>query len=134
MAVSTAVVHSVQTIKSDYIGVLGAGSVQLAEVLFTIPTTETYAQADNGILTGVAALISASRRNGKTVNLLGVAPSQSASQDSDRTKFFGLKTVAISSADVTFEVTDNHVTTELAGAAMPAQDRPFGIVVAFYES
>jgi|SRR6478735_5399647 len=134
MAVSTAVVHSVQTIKSDYIGVTGAGSVQLAEVLFTIPTTETYDQSANGILTGVAALIQSSRRNGKTVNLLGVAPSQSASKDSDRSAFFGLKTVAISTADVTFEVTDNHVTTELAAAAVPAQDRPFGIVVAFYES
>jgi len=133
MAVVSGTVHSVQTIKSDYIGALTAGSVQLAEILFTV--SGTYAQADNGILTGVAALIQGSRRNGKTANLLGVCTSQAASKATDPAAFLGLKTVAISTADVTFEITDNSATTEFADAtALTAQDRPFGIVVAFYES
>lgn len=131
MAVVTATVHSVQTLKADYIG--SGTPVQVAEVLFT--ASGTYAQADNGILTGVAALIQNSRRNGKTVNLLGVMASQFASQATDQTKYLGLKTVAISTADVTFEITDNSTTAEFADAtALTAQDRPFAIAVAFYES
>lgn len=131
MAVVTGTVHSVQTLKADY-----AQRVQLAEVLFTI-TAGTYAQADNGILAGVAALIQNSRRNGKTVTMVGVAPSQAASKASDPSAFLGLKTVAISTADVTFEITDNSDTTELADATAVAswlQSRPFGIVVAFTEA
>lgn len=130
MAVSTAVLHSVQTLKSDSVS-----RVQLAEVLFTIPTSQTYAQANNAILTGVAALIQNSRRNGKTVTMIGCAPSQHATQDSDATIFLGLKTVAISGADITFEVTLSSDTTEYTDAtAMVLQGRPFGIVVAFIET
>jgi len=132
MAVVNGTVHSVHTMKSDYIG--SAVPVQIAEVLFTLPTASTYAQADNAQLQGIATLIQNSRRNGKTVNLLGAMMSQFASQDSDRTKYFGLKTVAVSGADVTFEVTDNSTSTELANGAVPAQDRPFGLAIAFYES
>ena|SRR6188768_1367154 len=120
-------VHSVHTLKSDY-----AQRVQLAEVLFTV--SGTYAAADNGILTGVAALIQNSRRNGQTVTLVGVCGSQAASKSSDPTNYLSLKTVAIASADVTFEVTDNSDTTEIADGAFPAQSRPFGIVVAFTEA
>ena len=126
MAAVTGTVHSVHTLKSDMVG-----PIQLAEVLFTV--AGTYAQADNGILAGVAALIQNSRRNGKTVTMTGVAPAQAASTNTAG-QYLGLKTVAISTADVTFEITDTHVSTELAAGAMPAQSRPFGIVVAFQES
>lgn len=130
MAVSNATVHSVQTLKADY-----AQSVQLAEVLFTIATTETYAQANNAILSGVATLIQNSRRNGKTVTLLGCCISQSASKQSNPAAILGIKTVAISTNDITFEVTDADFTTEYADAtAMIAQARPFGILVAFTEA
>lgn len=127
MAAVTGTVHSVHTLKSDF-----AQRVQLAEVLFTL--AGTYASADNGILTGVAALIQNSRRNGQTVTMVGVAPAQAASKASDPTNYMGLKTVAISTADVTFEVTDNSDTTEIADGAFPAQSRPFAIVVAFTEA
>jgi hypothetical protein len=128
MAAVTGTVHSVHTLKSDY-----AQPVQIAEVLFTI--AGTYASGDNGILTGVAALIAASRRNGGgTINMIGVAPSQAGSKESSPQTYMALKTVAISTNDVTFEVTDNSHTTEIADGAFPAQARPFGISVSFIET
>jgi hypothetical protein len=131
MAVSNAVVHSVETLQSDY-----AQPVQVARVLFTIATTETYAQANNAILSGVPTLIANSRRNGGgTITMVGVAPGQYASKLATPEQYLGLKTVAISSSDVTFEVTDNSPTTEFADAtAMAAQSRPFGILVSFIET
>jgi hypothetical protein len=121
-------VHSVHTLKADSVG-----PVQIAEVLFTV--SGTYASGDAGIITGVAALISASRRNGGgTINMIGVAPSQAANKASDPANYLALKTVAISSADVTFVVTDNSHTTVIADGAFPAQSRPFGISVSFIET
>jgi len=129
MAAVNGTVHSVQTLKSDAVD-----GLQIAEVLFTIPSTETYAQADDGILSGVPTLIQNSRRNGKTVTMVGVMASQRASKQSDPSQYLGLITVAISSTNVTFAVTDNHAATEHASAAMTAQSRPFGIAVSFTEA
>jgi hypothetical protein len=129
MAVVTGTVYSVQTLRADYVQ-----RVQLAEVLFTVTSSQTYAQADNGSLAGVATLIQNSRRNGKTVTMVGVAPAQAASKSSDPASYMSLKTVAISTNDVTFEITDGSDTTELANGAVPAQSRPFGLLVAFTEA
>lgn len=126
MATLEGTVHSVHTLKSDAVG-----KVQLAEVLFTV--TGTYVQADNATLLGVADLIEDSRRNGKTVTMIGVAPSQAAtSTDGD---VLSLKTVAIDTTAVDFEITLNSPTTEFTNStALPTLSRPFGIVVAFEES
>lgn len=126
MAAVTGTVHSVQTIKSDAVG-----SLQIAEVLFYL--SGTYVQADNGILAGVAALIQNSRRNGKTVTMRGVMAGTPGTKESDNAELT-LGTVAISTADVTFAVNLADYSTELAGAAMPAQNRPFSIMVAFTEA
>lgn len=126
MAQVSGTVYSVHTLKADH-----SGPIQVAEVLFT--ATGTYAQADNGILAGVAALIQNSRRNGKTVTMIGVAPSQAASDLSGN--YLGLKTVAISTNDVTFEITLNSPSTEYTDAtALPTISRPFGMSVSFIES
>lgn len=128
MAVVSGTVWSVQTLKTETVQ-----DLQLAEVLFTV--SGTYAQADNGILSGVPTLIQNSRRNGATVTIRGATMSQLASKASDPSAFMSLKTVAVSTNDVTFEITDASHTTELADAtAVPAQSRPFGIVVAFTEA
>jgi hypothetical protein len=125
MAVTSGTVHSVHTLKSESLG-----PIQIAEIIFTM--SGTYAQADNSILAGVAALIQNSRRNGKTVNLMGASPSQAASSGAD---YLGLKTCAIATADVTFELTLNSYTTEFTNAtAIPTQNRPFGMVVSFIET
>jgi hypothetical protein len=127
MAVVAGAVQAVRTVKSDSVQ-----ANQVAEVFFYV--SGTYVQAENGILSGVPTLIQNSRRNGKTVTMLAVSPGQTASKESSPGTYMGLKTVAISTNDVTFEITDNHATTELAGAAMPAQARPFSILVVFTEA
>jgi hypothetical protein len=110
-----------------------------AEVLFTV--SGTYAQADNGILAGVPTLIQNSIRNGKTVNMKAVAPSHPATRQANPALMLGLKTVAISTNDVTFEITTTategtvDMSTEFDDAtAVPAQDRPFAIIVFYTES
>ncbi len=133
MAVTSGTVHSVSTLRGDVAGPALDESLQIALVLFTM--SGTYAQGDNSILSGVPTLIQNSRRNGKTVTMRGVCVGQVATKASDPTAFMSMKTVAISSSDVTFELTDNHHTTEHADAtAIPAQSQPFGLLVSFTEA
>lgn len=127
MAVLSGTVHSVNTVKADALS-----SLQVAEILFTV--SGTYAQADNAILEDVGDLIEASRRNGKAVTLVAGMPSTPATKASDPSAIMGVKTVAVSSADLTFEITDGDFSTEIAGAALPEQDRPFSLLVAFTEA
>lgn len=127
MAAVTGTVLTVHTVKSDH-----SSAIQVAEVVFTL--AGTYAAADNGIVSAVATAIQSSRRNGKTVTLLGACVGQTATKASDGSTPMSLKTVAISTADITFEVTDNSYTTEIADGAFPSQERPFSLIVAFYES
>ena len=129
MAVTSGTVHSVDTLMSDSVD-----SLQVARVLFTMSSSDTYAQADNSKLASVATLIQNSRRNGKTVTLVDVMRGQHATKSSDPTAIMSLSTVAISTADVTFALTDGDETTELANGAIPAQERPFSILVAFTEA
>lgn len=131
MAVVSGTVHSVDTIDAGAAGT-DAG-IQIARIKFTV--SGTYAQADNGILSGIPTLIANSRRNGKTATLLDVMKGQRATKATDPTKFMSLKTVAVSTNDVTFEITNESETTEFTDAtAVTAQDRPFEILVAFTEA
>lgn len=130
MAVVSGTVHMVTTIER-YGG--SVSTLQIAEVLFTV--SGTYAQADDGILEDVDALIEASRRNGKSVTLVDAMCGHPATKASDPSAILGLKTVAVSSADVTFEITNGDFSTEFTNAtAVPAQARPFAILVSFTES
>lgn len=127
MAVVSGTVHSVDTLVSSAVG-----PIQVARVQFTL--SGTYAQADNGILSGVPTLIQNSRRNGKTVTMRGVMQGQSTTKAADGA-IMGLKTVAISSSDVTFEVTNTDHSTEFTDAtALPSVNRPFEILVSFTEA
>jgi hypothetical protein len=133
MAVTLGTLHSVQTIRAA-----SMDPVQIAEVLFTM--SGTYAQADDSRLVGVDALIAASRRNGKTCAIKAAMGCQPARKDSNPALFMGLKTVAVSGADVMFEITEGgaagqvDLSTELAAGPIPAQATPFSILVSFTES
>ncbi len=127
MAVVSGTVWSVDTLDS-----VATGQVQLARVKFTL--SGTYAQADNAQLQAVPTLIQNSRRNGRTVTMRAVMAGDPATKDSNPATFMWLKTVAISSADVTFEVTDGDYSTELGAGAVPSQMRPFEIWVGFTEA
>lgn len=113
----------------------------IALVLFTVSSSQTYAQADNGSLANVHTIIGANnRRNGKTVTLRDAMLAQCAKKNSNPSLMMGLKTVAISTNDITFEITESatansvDVSTELANGAVPAQSVPFGLYVLFTEA
>lgn len=135
MAVVSGTVHSVH-ILPGYGG--SVSPLMAAEVLFTV--SGTYAQADNGILSGVPTLIQDSVRNGKTVSMKAVAPGHPATKASDTALMMGLKTLTIATNDVTFEITESasanavDLSTELANGAVPGQDRPFCMIVFYTES
>lgn len=132
MAILNPTVDDVQIIKAP-------GAVDTFGIaLVTCNTTGTYAQADNCKLLAVAALIQAATRNGKTVTMVAVAPGQH-SYRADTGLAVGLKTVAISTADVTFEVTLStttaYSTTEFTDAtALPTLLGPLGILVIYTEA
>lgn len=127
MAVTNGTIHSVAVKKSSAVSPL-----QECDVLFTM--SGTYAQADNSSLVGVPTLIQNARRNGKTVTMVSVAVSTPATKTSNPSAFMAVKGPAISSNDVTFELTDGDYATELANGAIPAQERPFALHVAFTEA
>ena len=108
---------------------------QLAFVTFTV--AGTYAQADNGTLTDIAEAIRDSRRDGQLPTILGAVFGQFAEKEAAPGTFMGLKTVAMSSQDVTFEITSSSTigtydaSTELANGAVPTQRQPFGLYVSY---
>lgn len=108
-------------------------TLQVAQVLFTL--TGTYAQADNGILSAVNTAIQDSRRNGKTVTLVDAMCGWQARVASDPATYLALKTVAVSTNDITFEVTNNNFSTEYTDAtAIPTMSTPFCLLVSFTEA
>lgn len=130
MTVLSGTIHSVETVPG-YAGSVGA--LQLANVLFTV--SGTYVQNDNAILTGVAALISASRRNGKTVTLVAALGGTEATSAADTDVYMWCKSAAISTNDITFEITLSSFSTEYTDStALPALARPFSLLVAFTEA
>jgi hypothetical protein len=111
-------------------------AMQTARVFLTHDSTNNYDTSAHGKLLGVGALISASRRNGMTVTLRGVSSvsTQDASKASDGT-LLQLGTVAISSADITYNVLQSDRSTEITnGAPCAAQNDPFAIDVMFTEA
>lgn len=135
MAVVSGTVHEV-SILDGYGG--SVSPLMAARVLFTL--AGTYAQADNGILSAVDAAIKNSVRNGKSVSLKAACCGHPATKNSNPELMMGLKTVAIASSDITFEVTESatakavDLSTELANGAVPEQDRPFCLLVFYTES
>lgn len=132
MAVVSGTVQQVRTIES------GAWDPkwQCAEVLFTV--SGTYAQADNGELALLPGLIEDSRRNGKTVTVHGVMAGRPATKASDNSAMT-LGTVATSgsgaSLKATFAINGANWSTEIAdAAAVPEQNQPFSLIVAFTEA
>jgi hypothetical protein len=107
------------------------GDLQYARIVFTM--SGTYDQALNSSLVGVPTLIKNARHSNKTYTLRGATLGNPATKASDPRVIMAVKTVAVSGADVTFELTDGDYTTELAAAAIPEQKTPFSILVAFTE-
>jgi hypothetical protein len=94
----------------------------------------TYVQSDNAQFTGVggaSGTIATSLKNGKTITLLDAC--FAAPGDEAGTKI-GAKTVAISTNDITCELTGSNMTTEHAGAALGTMNEPIVLFVTYVES
>ena len=132
MAVSTGTIFSVNTEQSQA-GI--PGDLQVARVLFNIPTTETYAQANDAIINAVPTAIQNSRRNGKTVTLRDATFCQPAALTASPYTIHTCKTVTVSGATITFELCVADYTTEYANATpCPALSNPLGFLVTFTEA
>ena len=107
---------------------------QAVIILFTL--AGTYAQADDAALQNIPQLIQQSRKNGKVVTVERANPAYWATRATDNS-FLTLKTVAIAgsgqTARATFEVCDANF-VELSDGPMPAQLRPFELMVWFSET
>ena len=135
MAVTSGTVHSVAVLKADAL----VDRLHVALVLFTV--SGTYAQGDDSILAAVPTAIQNSRRNGKPVTIRDAMLGQAARSATDPDVVLGAKTVAISSADITFEITLGaganalELSTEYTDAtALPTFDTPMGFAVLFTEA
>lgn len=86
----------------------------------------TYVQNDNARFTGVggaSGVIATSRRDNKTVTLLASGVAFVAPGDEAGTEI-GVKTLAVSTADITCELTGSDMSTEHAGAALGTITEP----------
>jgi len=134
MAVTSGTISSVDTVLSDN----RENTLQIARVLFTI--SGTYNQTDNSQITAVATAIQDSRRNGKTVTLKDAMLCQAALDSTNSGLLLGAKTIAVSGADITFELTEGatantlDLSTELSAGTIPTQATPLGFFVSFIES
>jgi hypothetical protein len=135
MAVTSGTILSVTTEKApDQRDPLGR-----SVVFFTV--SGTYAQANNSQLLAVATLIQNSRRNGKTLTMQALSVRQLARKQGAEDVLLGIKTLAISTNDITFEITlgggSNAVdlSTEFTDATpLPTQGTPFGVEVLWTEA
>ena len=131
------------------IDVTSAGSVTLVRnseldklklAVVTFNVSGTYADADGIAVKNVHTMISSATKNGRTVTPVSAGLWQPASKDSNNARFMGLRTFAISTNDVTCKITEGAsdgavpAATALGAGAVPAQNQPFGIIVAYTEA
>lgn len=90
--------------------------------------TGTYAQADNAQIQNVHTAIAGSLRSNRTITLIDAA---FAAPGNEAGAFLGAKTVAISTNDITFELTSGETTTEHANAAVGAMTEPLVLFVSY---
>lgn len=100
--------------------------------LITVNVTGTYVQNDNAQVLLVGTAIENLIRDGKTVGTL-LDVSMVAPGDENGTAI-GVKTLAISTQTITFELTGGDLTTEHAGALLGAFMRDIGLMVTYKRS
>jgi len=93
--------------------------------------TGTYVQADNAIFSAVPTVIGASLRSNATITLLSACFAQMGSENGTA---IGAKTVAVSGADITCELTGADMTTEHAGALLATMLEPIVLYVTYKSS
>lgn len=89
----------------------------------------TYAQGDNAQILAVPTAIQDSLRSGGTVTLRDAAFATPGIEGASTV--IGAKTVAVSSADITLELTGADLTTEHANAALSELSKPISFFVTY---
>jgi hypothetical protein len=130
MALLEGTVKEVQLIRGPVATPL---ALQWALVLFEV--TGTYVQGDNATVLDVAGAIESSKRNGKTVTLVDAMFAQAAAKSTDPTGYMGLKTVAVDTDNIDFEITLDSTSTEYTNAtALVGCASWFGVLVSYTEA
>lgn len=91
----------------------------------------TYVQGDNAHIQNVHTAIAGSLRDGSTITLVDAA---FAGPGNEAGTVIGAKTVAVSTNDITMELTGSDLSTEHAGAALGAMTEPIAIFVSYVKS
>lgn len=123
MATKAGTVKGVMLLKEDP----SSDDIKLALVTFTMPAYT--ASSDNGELTAIGAAITAHKRNGKTVTLLGATPAGRGLQGATK---YQTGTWAVSSDALTFNLNDTSASE--VDAASGVSDRPLAVVIAYTEA
>ena len=92
--------------------------------------TGTYDQAANAQITGLPAIIQASRRDGRIVTLLAAGLALAA-PGREAGLVTGVKTLAVAGANVTFEITTADLNTERAATVFADYDQLITLFVAY---
>ncbi len=108
-------------------------------IIDIVPTpndgSQTYAQADNSKVTGLGAAIAGFARDGRTYTPLASGPGVCVGlgDEGTSTANAGAKTIAMSSADMTFEVTTGAISagTEHGNAALGVYGEGIKIAIAY---
>lgn len=123
---STAGVAQARTIKSR-----ADSYVQLAEITLAVSGTYDQDASESIEITNIATLIQNSRRNGKTVTLIGACPGQSTIA-SGTTYLF--KTATLNSTTVDATIFNSSGTEYTDDTALPTFAQPMSVIVAFTEA
>lgn len=105
----------------------GSG-LQFMTCVVTATFAGTYAQSDNAQITGLNTSIQNSRRDGRTVTLVDAMMEHPGDEAGT---VIGAKTVAISTNDLTAELTGSDLSTEHANAALGSFVAPIGFRVSY---
>ena len=90
--------------------------------------TGTYAQADNAQITSVHTAIADSLRSDRTITLVDAGFARPGLEAGTA---IGAKTVAVSTNDITMELTGADMSTEHAGAALGTMTEPIAFWVTY---
>lgn len=91
----------------------------------------TYVQGDNATFLAVPTVIGASLRSNATITLLDAAFAQMGDENGTP---IGAKTVAVSGANITCELTTDDLSTEHAGAVLSTMLEPIYLYVTYTSS
>jgi len=124
---ATAGVAQAATLVSDSVSKMQAA-------LILVDPTGTYDQNESVasiILSNVNTCIQNSRRNGKTVTLVGAAPAQAGIASGTH---YGFLTTAVSSGNVNCTLGEVGGSEYTDDTALPTFNQSLGVIVTFYES